>query len=100
MFSCCACICEWWSFAFRARTEVGAYAADNRATVSDVVAQATNEQQLMTSVANIKSVWGKFEFKLLPYREYKDIFYLTEIDEVMQQLEENQVSFFFRGAAL
>lgn len=75
------------------RAEVGAYAADNRATVSDVVAQASNEQQLMTSVANIKSVWGKFEFKLLPYREYKDIFYLTEIDEVMQQLEENQVSF-------
>ncbi len=47
----------------------------------------------MTSVANIKTVWGKFEFKLLPYREYKDIFYLTEIDEVMQQLEENQVGF-------
>jgi hypothetical protein len=56
-----------------------------------VVAQATNENQLQTSVENIRRIWEKFDFKLNPYREYKDVFTLTEIDEVMQQLEEHQL---------
>lgn len=72
-------------------SEVGAYSADNRTLVSDVVAQATNEHALHSSVENIRRIWEKMEFKLNPYREYKDVFTITEVDEVMQQLEEHQV---------
>lgn len=71
--------------------EVGAFIADNRSVVGNVVSQAVSEHQLKTSLDAIKHLWAKTDFKLIPYREYKDMWVVTEVDDILSQLEEHQV---------
>ena len=46
----------------------------------------------MKTVAEIKAIWDTLAFVVTPYRDTKDRFYITEVDELIALLEDHQMT--------
>lgn len=60
--------------------------------VEEISAIAAGEFSLQTTIDEIKESWNGTNFELSNYREQKDKFYLTKVEDVMTLLEDHQVS--------
>lgn len=50
---------------------------------------AAGESSILETIAQIESLWNETFFTCRQYRDTKDRFFITEIDELMQNLEDN-----------
>lgn len=46
----------------------------------------------MEQVAKIRATWDETYFVVRPYRDTKDRYFITEIDDLVAQLEDNQMT--------
>jgi len=53
---------------------------------------AAGEASILATIAEIKSIWDETFFTCRQYRDTKDRFFITEIEELMQNLEDNQMT--------
>mgnify|MGYP006076411607 FL=1 len=53
---------------------------------------AAGEASIMETIRQIKELWDEQSFVCRQYRDTKDRFFITEIDELMQNLEDNQMT--------
>lgn len=60
--------------------------------VEEISATAAGEFSLENTVEEIKKAWDGTIFELSIYREQKDKFYITKVEDVLTQLEDHQVS--------
>lgn len=54
-----------------------------------ISAFAAGEAGILEQVAKIRTLWDETYFAVRPYRDTKDRFFITEIDELVSQLEDN-----------
>ena len=57
--------------------------------VEIISAFAGGEQQILETLNSIIAIWDQTFFVVKPYRDTKDRFFITEIDELITQLEDN-----------
>lgn len=60
--------------------------------VEIISAFAGGEQQILETLNSIIAIWDQTFFVVKPYRDTKDRFFITEIDELITQLEDNQMT--------
>jgi dynein heavy chain len=60
--------------------------------VEEISGQATGEHNIENGITEITDVWDSLPFVVLNYRDSKDRFLLSEIDDVIVQLEDHQMS--------
>ena len=60
--------------------------------VEEISATAAGEFSLENTVEEIRKAWEGTNFELSNYREQKDKFYITKVEDVLTQLEDHQVS--------
>eukprot|EP00762_Andalucia_godoyi_P000666 ANDGO_05308.mRNA.1 Dynein-1-beta heavy chain len=65
---------------------------EHREIISEVSAVASGEYSLEATLNKIREGWDVTEFLVKNHREQKDIFIIGAVDEVMQLLEDNQVT--------
>jgi dynein heavy chain len=58
-------------------------------TVEEISAMATGEAQILQTITDIADMWDKTFFVVKNYRDTKDRFYITEIDDLVTQLEDH-----------
>ena len=63
-----------------------------RDKVEEISSTAAGEFALETSLEEIKQAWAKTYFELSRYRDSKDKFYITKIEDILTLLEDHQVS--------
>jgi len=78
------------SFTFQQLLEDGI--ADHKEKVEEISAQASGEATITSAISEIVGVWAELCFVVMNYRDSKDRFLLTEVDEVITQLEDHQMS--------
>jgi hypothetical protein len=54
-----------------------------------ISAFAAGEAGIKEQVAKISSIWDETSFTVRPYRDTKDRYFITEIDDLIAQLEDN-----------
>ena len=59
--------------------------------VEEISATAAGEFSLESTVEEIKKAWDGTNFELSNYREQKDKFYITKVEDMLTQLEDHQV---------
>lgn len=57
-----------------------------------ISAFAAGEAGILEQVAKIRALWDETYFVVRPYRDTKDRFFITEIDDLVAQLEDNQMT--------
>ena len=60
--------------------------------VEEISAFAAGEATILKTVADIASHWDETYFTVKPYRDTKDRFFITEIDDLITQLEDDQMT--------
>ncbi|OMJ81043.1 hypothetical protein SteCoe_18549 [Stentor coeruleus] len=63
-----------------------------RDKVEEISATAAGEFSLENTVEEIRQAWSTTNFELSNYREQKDKFYITKVEDTLTQLEDHQVS--------
>ena len=63
-----------------------------REAIEEISVQATNEATLEDMLKKVENNWRELDYQLLPYKDTKDMFILGGIDEVMEKLEDSQVT--------
>lgn len=59
--------------------------------VEEISAFAAGEAGILRTIAEIAAVWEETSFVVKGYRDTKDRFYITEVDELYTLLEDDQV---------
>lgn len=59
--------------------------------VEEISAFAAGEAGILKTVAEIKATWEGLSFVVKGYRDSKDRYYITEVDDLYTQLEDDQV---------
>jgi dynein heavy chain len=57
--------------------------------VEEISAQAGGEAGILTQIAEITALWEETSFVVKNYRDTKDRFFITEIDDLIVQLEDH-----------
>lgn len=65
---------------------------DIKDKVEEISSTAAGEFSLETTLREIKEKWEETVFTLNNYREQKDKFYITQVEDILTQLEDHQVS--------
>lgn len=78
------------SFTFQQLLDEGL--ADHKEKVEETSAQATGEATITATIEEIKKIWDELCFVVMNYRDTKDRFLITEIDDIITQLEDHQMS--------
>lgn len=60
--------------------------------VEEISAFAAGEANILKTVADISAIWEETYFTVKPYRDTKDRFFITEIDDLVTALEDNQMT--------
>ncbi|GMI17677.1 hypothetical protein TrLO_g10552 [Triparma laevis f. longispina] len=60
--------------------------------VAIITTQAENEEILYKMLKKIQHTWDSEEFEVSNYKDRRDVFILTEVDEVIMQLDDSMVS--------
>ena len=60
--------------------------------VEEISATASGEENLEKTIEDINKAWNNTNFELSNYREQKDKFYITKVEDILTQLEDHQVS--------
>jgi len=60
--------------------------------VEEISAFACGEAAILKTVADISVTWEETSFTVRPYRDTKDRFFITEIDDLITTLEDNQMT--------
>jgi len=60
--------------------------------VEEISAFAAGEANILKTVADISVVWEETFFVVKPYRDTKDRFFITEIEELVTTLEDHQMT--------
>eukprot|EP01135_Chromosphaera_perkinsii_P012097 Nk52_evm35s2579 gene=Nk52_evmTU35s2579 len=63
-----------------------------REEIEEISVQATNEATLEEMLKKVENNWRELDYQLLPYKDTKDMFILGGIDEIMEKLEDSQVT--------
>ena len=66
--------------------------AEHKDKVEEISGQASGEANITSNIEEIKKVWEELCFTVMNYRDSKDRFLVTEIDDVITQLEDHQMS--------
>lgn len=59
--------------------------------VDAISGQATGEDSILVQIKEIVIIWADLTFVVKNYRDTKDRFFITEIDEMIIQLEDHQM---------
>jgi dynein heavy chain len=78
------------NFTFNQLIEAGI--ADHLEKVEEYSASAAGESSILKTVAEIQTAWETTNFVVKPYRDTKDRFYITEIEDLVTQLEDHQMT--------
>ena len=62
------------------------------ATISLVTAQATQEDALMRMLEDVRCAWDDTSFELALHRTHKDAYVLSNVDRVMERLDDSEVT--------
>jgi len=65
---------------------------DHKELVSEISGVASGEYALELQLEKVDAGWADMNFTVSPYREYKDVFILTSLDELFVQLEDHQAA--------
>eukprot|EP00741_Cyanophora_paradoxa_P000409 tig00000404_g400.t1 len=65
---------------------------DFKEAIEQVSTEATNEAVLEEMLAKVKNAWNSQEFVPMPYKDFKEVYILGGVDEVIAALEESQVT--------
>lgn len=65
--------------------------ANHLETVEAVSATAAGEAGILRTINDIEGAWSETRFVVKGYRDTKDRYYITEVDELYTQLEDDQV---------
>jgi hypothetical protein len=60
--------------------------------VEEISAFAAGEANILKTVSEISAVWDETFFTVKPYRDTKDRFFITEIDDLITALEDHQMT--------
>jgi len=60
--------------------------------VEEISAFAAGEANILKTVADISAMWEETFFVVKPYRDTKDRFFITEIDDLVAGLEDHQMT--------
>jgi hypothetical protein len=60
--------------------------------VEEISAFAAGEANILKTVQEIQLVWDDTAFTVKPYRDTKDRFFITEIDDLVMALEDHQMT--------
>jgi hypothetical protein len=60
--------------------------------VEEISGQAGGEHTILSTIKEISELWDQTSFVLKNYRDTKDRFFITEIDDLIIQLEDHQMS--------
>lgn len=60
--------------------------------VEAISAFAAGEAAILKTVGEISVAWEETAFTVRPYRDTKDRFFITEIDDLVTQLEDHQMT--------
>lgn len=63
---------------------------DYKEEIETTSVAATQEHVLEEMLGKVESAWKNLEFVVNPYKEFKDVFILGGVDDVMAVLEETQ----------
>ena len=56
--------------------------------IGEIATQAAQEQALVELLDKVKAMWAEAEIVALPYKDFKDVFILGGLDEVITNLDE------------
>ena len=63
---------------------------DYKENIETISVAATQEHVLEEMLGKVEAAWKHLEFIVNPYKEFKDVFILGGVDDVMAVLEETQ----------
>ena len=56
--------------------------------IAEVATQAAQEQALVELLDKVKGMWEGLELIVLPYKDFKDVYVLGGLDEIITNLDE------------
>lgn len=74
---------------FSLQSLLGAGVDSHFEKVEEISAFAAGESNIMKTVADISAAWEEMFFVVKPYRDTKDRFFITEIDDLVTTLEDH-----------
>lgn len=74
-------------FTFQELVERGVL--EKKDLVEDISGRATGEAQIETQLEGIRKKWAELAFIVLPYREFKDKFRISGLDDIMTALDDH-----------
>ena len=87
---------EQWTSGLRVKLvnleEDGCFSEENIAKISEISSAASGEQQIEKSIQDIEDSWMDAAFVTAPYRDSRDVYILSGLDDVYTLLEDNQVA--------
>jgi dynein heavy chain len=60
--------------------------------IDDISGAAQGELQIETQLGEVKERWDELEFVVIPYRDFKDKFLISGVDDLIMQLEDDQMT--------
>lgn len=61
--------------------------------IDEISGAACGELQIETQLEEVKRRWDEeMEFVVIPYRDFKDKFLISGVDELIEQLEDDQMT--------
>jgi dynein heavy chain len=60
--------------------------------ISDISGTAQGEEKIEKQLAEVVERWSKLEFSIMPYRDFKDKFLITEVDDLIMALEDDAMA--------
>jgi len=60
--------------------------------IDDISGAACGEEQIEKTLAGVIERWNENTFVVMPYRDFKDKFLISEIDELIMKLEDDQMT--------
>ena len=57
--------------------------------IDDISGAACGEEQIEKTLAGVVERWQENAFEVIPYRDFKDKFLISEIDELIMKLEDD-----------
>jgi dynein heavy chain len=64
-------------------------AAEFIGNIDDISGAAQGEEQIEKTLAGVKERWGEIDFVVIPYRDFKDKFLISEVDDLIMLLEDD-----------